>query len=84
MDDGILWSPSWKPAQTNLDKYECRHGLGYTRFSGEKNNCRAEVTCFVPDDANAEIQVLSLKNLSDKTKDYPDTFLRGMVFVECA
>ncbi len=68
MDDGILWSPSWKPAQTDLDKYECRHGLGYTRFTGEKNQCRAEVTCFVPDDANAEIQVLSLKNLSAGTK----------------
>ncbi len=68
MDDGILWSPSWKPAQTALDKYECRHGLGYTRFTGEKNQCRAEVTCFVPDDANAEIQVLSLTNQSSKTK----------------
>ena len=68
MDDGILWSPSWKPAQTELDKYECRHGLGYSRFTGEKNQCRAEVTCFVPDDANAEIQVLSLSNLSSKTK----------------
>jgi cellobiose phosphorylase len=68
MDDGILWSPSWKPAQTALDKYECRHGLGYTKFTGEKNQCRAEVTCFVPDDANAEIQVLSLGNQSAKTK----------------
>jgi cellobiose phosphorylase len=68
MDDGILWSPSWKPAQTALDKYECRHGLGYTHFTGEKNQCRAEVTCFVPDDANAEIQVLTLSNQSSKTK----------------
>jgi cellobiose phosphorylase len=68
MDDGVLWSPSWKPAQTTLDKYECRHGLGYTKFTGEKNQCRAEVTCFVPDDANAEIQVLSLSNQSSKAK----------------
>jgi cellobiose phosphorylase len=68
MDDGVLWSPSWKPARTTLDKYECRHGLGYTKFTGEKNQCRAEVTCFVPDDANAEIQVLSLSNQSSKAK----------------
>jgi cellobiose phosphorylase len=68
MDDGILWSPSWKPVQTGLDRYECRHGLGYTRFLSEKNQCAAEVTCFVPDDANAEIQVLSLINNSSKTK----------------
>src|SRR5512136_1108704 len=42
-DGEVLWSPSWKPAKTPLDKYECRHGLGYTQFLGEKNNCRAEV-----------------------------------------
>ncbi len=84
MDDGILWSPSWKPAQTALDKYECRHGLGYTKFTGEKNQCRAEVTCFVPDDANAEIQVLSLSNQSVKDKNTQDPFFCGMVFMECS
>jgi cellobiose phosphorylase len=67
-DEGILWSPSWKPAKTILDKYECRHGLGYTSFLGEKNNCRAEVTCFVPDEAHTEVQLMKLENLSRKTK----------------
>jgi cellobiose phosphorylase len=67
-DEQTLWSPSWKPAKTELDKYECRHGLGYSTFLGEKNLCRAQVTCFVPDEANAEIQLLTLENLSQKTK----------------
>jgi cellobiose phosphorylase len=66
-DNGLIWSPSWKPAKTPLDAYFCRHGLGYTKISGEKNQCRAEITSFVPDDVNAEIQLLSLQNLS-KTK----------------
>ncbi|HLO57662.1 MAG TPA: hypothetical protein VK179_02915 [Bacteroidales bacterium] len=68
-DEKTVWSPSWKPAKTDLDKYECRHGLGYSKFTGEKNQVRAQVTSFVPDEVNAEIQILELKNLSDKTKN---------------
>ncbi len=67
-DEDTVWSPSWKPAKTALDKYECRHGLGYTQFLGEKNSCRATVTCFVPDDAHAEVQLVTLENLSEKVK----------------
>lgn len=67
-DEKDIWSPSWKPAKTPLDRYECRHGLGYSRFLGEKNKCRAEVTCFVPDEVHAEIQLLTLENLSDKPR----------------
>src|SRR5690606_5711702 len=25
-----FWSPTWQPTRTSLDKYECRHGMGYT------------------------------------------------------
>jgi cellobiose phosphorylase len=67
-DENVVWSPSWKPAKTDLDNYECRHGLGYSKYTGEKNKCKAEVTCFVPDEANAEVQILRVENLSDKVK----------------
>ncbi len=67
-DGNTVWSPSWKPAKTVLDSYECRHGLGYTKFTAVKNKCRAEMTCFVPDDVNAEIQLLKIENLSDTNK----------------
>ncbi len=74
-DEKDLWSPSWKPAKTPLDSYECRHGLGYSHFLGEKNNCRAEVTCFVPDEVHAEIQILKLENLSDKSRKLKGAFI---------
>jgi len=63
-----VWSPSWKPAMEKLDRYECRHGLGYSIFTGEKNNCKAQVTCLVPDDAQAELQLLTLTNQSREKK----------------
>ncbi len=29
-DNGTIWSPGWAPVKTDLDSYECRHGMGYT------------------------------------------------------
>lgn len=65
-----IWSPGWKPAKTKLDNYECRHGLGYTRITGEKNALEASVLSFVPIGKHAEIQQLTLTNKSNKTKKF--------------
>ena len=69
-DEGCVWNPGWKPCKTELDSYECAHGMGYTRISGEKNGLKASALFFVPLDCNAEIQKLSLTNLSGKTKRF--------------
>lgn len=29
-ENGDLWTPGWMPVKADLEKYECRHGLGYT------------------------------------------------------
>ena len=31
-DGDTVWNPGWQPTKTELDSYECRHGLGYTVF----------------------------------------------------
>ena len=31
-DNGTVWNPGFMPSRTELDSYECRHGMGYTRF----------------------------------------------------
>ena len=42
-----VWTPGWQPVKTPLDSYECRHGLGYSRFLASKNGIRADLTaCF--------------------------------------
>ena len=63
-----IWSPGWKPCKTELDSYECRHGLNYTRITGVKNKVRASVLYFVPLGVKAEIQRLTLTNESSETK----------------
>ncbi len=69
-DNGTTWSPGWKPVKTELDKYECQHGLGYTNICGEKNNLSVEVLYFVPLGHNAEIQKVKLKNLGTEIKTF--------------
>jgi cellobiose phosphorylase len=69
-DGDTVWSPGWKPCREPLDHYECRHGMGYTRITGERAGLRASVLCFVPLDANVELQVLTLENRSARTRRF--------------
>ena len=68
VDGNTVWNPGWKPCKTELDSYECRHGLNYTRITGVKNKVRASVLYFVPLGVKAEIQRLTLTNESNETK----------------
>lgn len=65
---GTVWNPGWKPTKTELDFYECRHGLGRTTIVGEKNGLRATVRYLVPLGTNAEVQELVLENVSRQEK----------------
>ena len=67
-DGETTWSPGWKPVKTPLDIYECRHGMNYTIIKGVKNGISAEVLFFVPLKTHAEVQKLTLKNLSTEKK----------------
>ena len=67
-EGGSVWNPGWKPTQTELDSYECRHGIGYSRFTGVKNKLEASVLTFIPMDDNCEISQVKLTNQSDSEK----------------
>ncbi len=67
-DGDSVWNPGWKPTQTELDSYECRHGLSYSKFTGIKNKVKSELTCFVPLGVHAEVHKLVVENLSRERK----------------
>lgn len=67
-DGSTVWNPGWKPTQTDLDFYECRHGIGYSRFTGAKNDVEASVLTFVPMNDNCEISQLKLINKGNAPK----------------
>ncbi len=67
-DNGTIWSPGWSPVKTELDEYQCRHGMGYTIIKGKKNGISTEVTFFVPQNYNGEVQSLVIKNEGSEAK----------------
>lgn len=67
-DGETLWNPGWKPCKSELDSYECRHGMGYTRIKGVKNGVEVGVLFFVPLHTRAEVQKVTVRNNSNDTK----------------
>ncbi|MDD6380439.1 MAG: glycosyl transferase [Lachnospiraceae bacterium] len=70
-DGDTIWNPGWQPVQTELDFYECRHGLGYSVITGRKNDVKAELTAFVPVHDACEVNrvVLTNEGTSEKKLD---------------
>ncbi len=61
-DGATVWSPTWQPVQTELDSYECRHGLGYTTITSSKLGIHTAINFFVPLDSDCEVHHLTLTN----------------------
>lgn len=68
-DESCVWNPGWQPTKTELDSYECRHGIGYSRFQSSKNKVEARLLTFVPMNDNCEISSLKLTNHSSCKKE---------------
>ena len=56
---GTTWCPNGLPCHCQLDSFESRHGLGYTKFISCKDGVKAELLCFVGE-KNALIYRLKL------------------------
>ena len=67
-DGGDVWSPGYFPYKKDLDHFETRHGMGYTRITGERGGLKVSTLFFVPVDINAEIHQVTLTNTSDAAK----------------
>ena len=69
-DGDTVWNPGWKPCKTPLDFYECRHGMGYTRVTGEKDGLKADVLFFVPIGHRCEVHRVRLTNTGATKKSF--------------
>ena len=69
-DGDTVWNPGWKPCKTPLDFYECRHGMGYTRITGEKDGLKADVLFFVPVGRRCEVHRVRLTNTGSVRKRF--------------
>ena len=61
-----LFTPFYTPALTPLDRYECRVGLSYSRFTAECLGLRVEVTVFVPEKDPRVLRRYRVTNIGKK------------------
>lgn len=67
-DNKDYWCPGWMPVKRELESYSCRHGMGYTKITGERNGIKADVLFFVPLNTNAEIHKVTISNTGKENK----------------
>ncbi|MCX6120907.1 MAG: hypothetical protein NTX44_04765 [Ignavibacteriales bacterium] len=69
-ETGEYWSISWQPVGKDLTKakYECRHGLSYSKYRCEYQGIQAEQTLFIPILDDVELWDVKLKNTSGKPR----------------
>jgi cellobiose phosphorylase len=61
-----VFSPFFVPTLDQLERFECRVGLGYTRIISEFLGLRTDATIFVPLGENREIRDIRITNISDE------------------
>ena len=69
-DGDTVWNPGWQPCQTELDRYRCRHGLGYTVLESAKDGLAARQELLVPQGDDCLLIRLSLTNESGAEKSF--------------
>jgi cellobiose phosphorylase len=67
-DGSSIWAPGWQPIRAELNRFRCRHGLGYTIFESAKDGLACTQETFVPVDDNCELTRVSLTNESESVK----------------
>jgi len=70
-DTGEYWSVSWQPVGKDLQKarYQCRHGLSYSRFSCEYQDLLAEQILFIPVEDDVELWDVRIRNAGTRRRD---------------
>ena len=66
---GRVWNPHFAPTCTPLDRFECRHTPGITRFVSCKDNIEAAVDYVIPLGDNVLLWKVTATNLSDEPAD---------------
>lgn len=64
-ENDTVWNIGVRPTKTEVDSYEARVGLGYTKITSVKDDIKASQLAFVPKGYQGEIQYITLENKSN-------------------
>ena len=62
-DSYQVFSPFYTPTLVELDSFECRVGLGYSRIRSSYQGIEVDVTIFVPDGKKCEVRDIRVRNV---------------------
>lgn len=69
-ETGEYWSISWQPVGKDLTaaRYECRHGMSYSKFSVDYQGIQAEQLLFIPLPDDVELWDVKVRNTSNRVR----------------
>ena len=67
-DKPRVWSTTFQPMRVKPERFEARHGLGYTAIMTEYAGLRARTTFFVPQNDPCEVWLVELANASNRAR----------------
>ncbi|MGL1893417.1 MAG: hypothetical protein OCD02_17405 [Spirochaetaceae bacterium] len=67
-EGGDYFTNTWYPTLNKDQELETTFGFGYVKYNTTYNKTKVETTCFVPDDYDAMVQIIKIKNESDVVK----------------
>lgn len=68
MESGEIFSLTWQPLMADLDRFECRVGLGYQVISSEHMGIEGRIVYFVPRNDSCEVWRVTIKNKSERNR----------------
>ncbi len=66
MEDGTVWSPTFRPCETPVDMRSSSHGPGFSTFTAQKGGLTAELRLFMAQDYDTLLWNLKLMNENGK------------------
>ncbi len=66
---GSVWSLAPAPVWADLDRYECRHGIGYTAFHATKDGIESTWTMFAHARDSVELWKVELRNAGPAARE---------------
>jgi cellobiose phosphorylase len=70
LETGGFYSLAYQPVQAPFEKYQVRHGLGYSVFEQQFQELATEWTLLAATEKPIEIWICKIKNLTAKTKKF--------------
>ncbi|QEN03158.1 hypothetical protein EW093_00050 [Thiospirochaeta perfilievii] len=67
-ETGSYFTNTWYPTLNREQELITTYGFGYVKYSTKYNDISVNTTCFVPDDFDAMVQIIKVKNNSDRDK----------------